>query len=72
MRAGPALLPIPPRSAPAQKARSPAPVRTRTRTASSVVAVSKASASSDITWNDMALWRSGRSIVTRATAPSTS
>jgi hypothetical protein len=56
------------RSAPAQKARSPAPVRTRT-SASSCVKRVKASSSALAVAPSIALWRSGRSIVTSAAGP---
>src|SRR4051795_5896536 len=70
--AAPALSAIPPRSAPAQNALSPAPVSTTTRTASSALAAAIASRSPCITPYDIELRRSGRLIVTRATTPSTS
>src|SRR5262245_60912582 len=63
---------MPVRSAPAQNALSPAPVSTTTRTASSARAPAIASRSPLITPYDIALRRSGRLIVTRATPPSTS
>jgi hypothetical protein len=57
------------RSAPAQKAFSPAPVRTRTAASSSVVKRLKAASSSRAVSPSTALWRSGRSIVMSAADP---
>jgi hypothetical protein len=58
---------MPVRSAPAQNALSPAPVSTTTRTASSAEARAIASRNPLMTPYDIALRRSGRLIVTRAT-----
>lgn len=63
--------PRPPRSAPAQNARSPAPVRTITRTPSSALARSNASSNSSVIRSLSALRASGRFSVIRAIRPST-
>src|SRR5262245_8265686 len=65
--AAPEFSAMPDRSAPAQNARSPAPVSTTTRTATSARALAIASRNPCITSYDIALRRSGRLIVTRAT-----
>jgi hypothetical protein len=57
------------RSAPAQKASSPAPVSTKTRASSSASKRWNASPSSAAVSPSTALRRSGRLIVTRAAAP---
>src|SRR5918993_2767285 len=60
------------RSAPTQKARSPAPVSTTARTPGSVASGSTASASATASSVEIAFSASGRSRVTVATRPSTS
>src|SRR4051794_31852913 len=70
--AAPALSAMPVRSAPAQKALSPAPESTTTRTSSSARADAIASRRPLMTPYDIALRRSGRLIVTRATPPAAS
>ena len=57
------------RSAPAQKASSPAPVRTRIAAPASLTNALNASSSCCAVAPSMALWRSGRSIVTSAAEP---
>src|SRR5262249_36654177 len=59
-------------SAPAENARSPAPVTMITLTASSIARASKQAVSSRRMTSFIALWTSGRFIVTVATASSTS
>ena len=60
------------RSAPVQKARSPAPVTTTTATESSQAACSKARASSRMVGKSRAFRTSGRSMVTVATCAASS
>ena len=62
---------IPPRSAPAQNALSPAPVSTTTRTSGSALATASASRSSAMSDHESALRRSGRSSVRRHTPSAT-
>ncbi len=68
----PAPSAMPDRSAPAQKALSPAPVSTTTRTSGSALAAAKCWRSSVMTVHESELRFSGRSMVRWATCPSTS